>query len=784
MKPIILIVDDSLTVRMDLEEIFSAAGFSPVLCADLTSARQALKENECNLVILDLLLPDGNGVDLLREIRNNPAQASIPVILLSRETEVRQRLQGLGTGADEYIGKPYDPIFVVARARQLIGPLADEEKDSQTKPLVLVIDDSTTFREELKELFENEGYQVLTAASGEEGVRLAVQFRPNAVVVDGVLPGIDGATTIRRLRSEVSVATIPCLFLTGSSHAASELAALEAGADSFLSKDAGKDLILARLGAMLRNTTGGITGRAPQVISRRILAVDDSPTFLHELSSALQKDQFEVILARSGEEALQLLAVQKVDCILLDLVMPGLSGEETCRLIKSREETKDIPVMVLTARKDEEVVISCLQAGADDFVPKSADFDILKARLRAQIRRKQFQEETRRIRQVAVELIKNETMLQALFESAPDAVLVIDQQGRIVRANGQAVSMFGYPLPELLEQKISLLIPEHFHSWGQQHNLLATDPRVHDLSLVNELWGKHKDGQSIPVDIKLGPVQTDEGLLVLATIRDITYRKQAEALLHSKDEEVRETSRQLWQAAKLATMGELAASIAHELNNPLASISLRVEGLLEDQVPNSPAHRDLLVIEQEVDRMASLVGNLLQFSRVGTNQISTVDVLVEIDSTLELVKHHLRKNGVEIVREYLANLPCIYADRLKLRQLFLNLIVNASDAMSQGGTLTIRAEVEKPDDQPEKMVLFFRDTGGGISPEHMARVMEPFFTTKPEGKGTGLGLPMCRRVVQEHHGKIELQSEAGKGTLVRVELPLTNGTNRTSLEED
>ena len=484
-----------------------------------------------------------------------------------------------------------------------------------------------------------------------------------------------------------------------------------------------------------------------------------------------------MILARSGEEALQLLAVQKVDCILLDLVMPGLSGEETCRLIKSREETKDIPVMVLTARKDEEVVISCLQAGADDFVPKSADFDILTARLRAQIRRKQFQEETRRIRQVAVEIIKNETMLQALFESAPDAVLVIDQQGRIVRANGQAVSMFGYPLPELLEQKISLLIPEHFHSWGQQHNLLATDPRVHDLSLVNELWGKHKDGQSIPVDIKLGPVQTDEGLLVLATIRDITYRKQAEALLHSKDEEVRETSRQLWQAAKLATMGELAASIAHELNNPLASISLRVEGLLEDQVPNSPAHRDLLVIEQEVDRMASLVGNLLQFSRVGTNQISTVDVLVEIDSTLELVKHHLRKNGVEIVREYLANLPCIYADRLKLRQLFLNLIVNASDAMSQGGTLTIRAEVEKPDDQPEKMVLFFRDTGGGISPEHMARVMEPFFTTKPEGKGTGLGLPMCRRVVQE-------QSEAGKGTLVRVELPLTNGTNRTSLEED
>ena len=784
MKPQVLIVEDSLTVRMDLEEGFTDSGLDTILCKDLASARQVLQEGPVALVVLDLLLPDGEGIELLREIKLSAARPSIPVMILSRETEVRERLRGLATGADEYVGKPYDRQALVNRAQELIKAAASATEPSGS-PLVLMIEDSPTFREQFKDLLEGQGYRVATAATGEEGLRLAVQLRPHAVVVDGMLPGISGATTVRRLRTEVAVARTPCLLLTGSSQAADELSALEAGADSFLSKDAGKELILARLAALLRGSHEPPPADPANLAGPRyILTVDDSPTYLQELSAALRQEQFEVIQARSGEEALQMIAVHQVDCIILDLVMPGLTGEETCRLIKSRPEVRDVPVMILTSRRDQEVIVSCLQAGADDFVPKSADFDVLKARLRAQIRRKQFQEENRRIKQVSAALRKNETMLQALFESAPDAVVVIDRDGRIVRVNGQVTLMFGYSQTELLGQQVEFLIPERFRERHRyQRRAFAELPYMRAMSPGNDLWGRRQDGSEFPVDINLGPVQTDDGLLVLATVRDITDRKKADALMRAKDEEVRETSRQLWHASKLATMGELSASIAHELNNPLATVSLRVESLLDSIPPASPAHDELKVIEQEVDRMAQLVANLLQFSRAEGSRMSTVDLSEEIDRTLELVHHHLRKHNVTVKRAFPANLPSVVGDRLKLRQLFLNLIVNSSDAMPRGGTLTISARKSSQEGR-STVELDFTDTGTGIAPEHMGRVMEPFFTTKPEGKGTGLGLAICRRIMQEHGGKIELTSVLGQGTTVRLVIPLQNGHNRDSLHNE
>jgi len=164
-------------------------------------------------------------------------------------------------------------------------------------------------------------------------------------------------------------------------------------------------------------------------------------------------------------------------------------------------------------------------------------------------------------------------------------------------------------------------------------------------------------------------------------------RKRAEADLAAKNEELRAMTHQLWQTAKLATMGELAASIAHELNNPLATISLRVEGLLGQVPANAPTRRALEVIEEEVERMGALVANLLQFSRRGSQQVSTLDVRDEIEQTLELIGYHLRQRQVAVVRDFAPELPLIQADRQQLRQLFLNLFANASDAMLQGGTL-------------------------------------------------------------------------------------------------
>jgi len=268
-----------------------------------------------------------------------------------------------------------------------------------------------------------------------------------------------------------------------------------------------------------------------------------------------------------------------------------------------------------------------------------------------------------------------------------------------------------------------------------------------------------------------------DGDLLIRSFRYAVERQRFLIEVEKKNEEIREITQQLWQATKLATLGELAASIAHELNNPLQTVSLRVESLMLGIPSDHPGRRDLGIIEQEIERMANLVGNLLEFSHRGKVQISTVDLREEVRNTLELIHCHLRKRGIAVVEDYPKDLPAINADRQLLRQLFLNLFTNASDAMPTGGTLKIGICVAG------NAVIEIADTGSGIAPQDLPKVLEPFFTTKPEGKGTGLGLPICRRIVQDHGGTFEIASEVGKGTTVRIALPVRNKMNGAVLRE-
>jgi len=252
MKPTVLIVDDSLTVRMDLDGALREAGFDTAQCATLVAAREALAKAAFSLIILDVLLPDGDGLDLLREIKRSIATASVPVMLLTTETEVRDRVRGIHTGADEYVGKPYDVTYVVSRALEFVRR-GQEETSGEASIEVLVVDDSATFREELKSHLEAARYRVMTAVSGEEGLRKAADLRPALIVVDGVMPGIDGVTFIRRIRSDVGLRHTPCLLLTASDGGNGEVQALEAGADAYLRKGSDMALILARLAAVQRS---------------------------------------------------------------------------------------------------------------------------------------------------------------------------------------------------------------------------------------------------------------------------------------------------------------------------------------------------------------------------------------------------------------------------------------------------------------------------------------------------------------------------------------------------
>jgi PAS domain S-box-containing protein len=377
----------------------------------------------------------------------------------------------------------------------------------------------------------------------------------------------------------------------------------------------------------------------------------------------------------------------------------------------------------------------------------------------------------------------SELRYRRLFESANDGILILDaDSGQIVDVNPYLIEMLAYAKEDLVGRKLWEI--------GVFKDIAAS--RANFAELQQRGFIRYED---LPLETRYGVVKPvefvsnsyleGESRVIQCNIRGISGRKQAEVELREanqhleqalrelrgKSEELASMTRQLWQASKLATMGELAASIAHELNNPLATVALRAESLLAHLPVRDQVAVD--VILREVERMASLVSNLLQFSRRSHQQISTIDLRAELRDSLEFIQYHLHSRKVEIVQYLADDLPTIQADRQQLQQMFLNLLTNASDAMPRGGTLTVRAHPGALENGEAAVVIEFSDTGIGISDEDLPKLWEAFFTTKQEGKGTGLGLPICRRTVEEHRGTINIESWLGKGTTVRIMLPTT-----------
>jgi signal transduction histidine kinase len=457
----------------------------------------------------------------------------------------------------------------------------------------------------------------------------------------------------------------------------------------------------------------------------KVLIAEDSITQAMQLQNILEVNGYDAAVVSNGSEALRSIKKSKPLIVISDIIMPEMDGYELCRQIKANELYRDISVILLTALSQPQAVIWALQCGADKFLTKPYEENHLLSTIKG----------------------LNENLTS---QDLPQKSINISYRGET------------YFIDSTRSQIINLLLSTYEAAVNKNLELINAQDELKRLNQgLEEIVNKRTAALRV----------------------EVNERKAAEAALQASSDEVKTMSQQLWQAEKLATMGELASSIAHELNNPLATVSLRVESLIAQTTGDDPRRRELEIIGQEVERMGNLVTNLLQFSRRSQQQISTVNVCDEIEKTLELVHYHLRKHNIAVAREFKPEGPLIHADRQQLRQLFLNLFTNASDAMPEGGTLTIRV-TKRPEER--QICIEIADTGVGIPPEILPKVLEPFYTTKPEGKGTGLGLPICRRITEGHGGTLNITSEGGpgNGTRVSITLPFSNGRNTASLRDE
>lgn len=385
----------------------------------------------------------------------------------------------------------------------------------------------------------------------------------------------------------------------------------------------------------------------------------------------------------------------------------------------------------------------------------------------------------------------HDTPFEAMLDAAPDAILGVDVEGVIVYVNAQASGLFGYARDELLGQVVEVLVPELARAGHPARRAAYVhDPRPRPMGAGMELMARRKDGSVFPAEISLSTTVGTEGMLVTAAVRDVTERlelhRERERLRAAADRERLEA--QLHQAQRLESLGQLAGGVAHDFNNLLGAITNYAEFLVQDlERLAARGHevdrlvRDAQQIVKAGERGAALTRQLLAFGRREVVRPTILDVNEVIHGVEQLLRRTIGEH-VELVTRLAADpVPLVLADRGRLEQVLVNLAVNARDAMSGAGTLTLETSVVEVDDafaaafgglgHGPSVMLRVGDSGGGMTDEVRARAFEPFFTTKPKGEGTGLGLATVYGIVTQAGGVATLYSELGLGTTFTALFP-------------
>jgi PAS domain S-box-containing protein len=470
----------------------------------------------------------------------------------------------------------------------------------------------------------------------------------------------------------------------------------------------------------------------------------------------------------NGDEFRRALVHGPWHLIVSDHGMPNFSALEALRILN--ESGLAIPFIIVSGSIGEEQAVRAMKAGASDYILKSNLTRLVPA-IERELRDAQGRQARRHAEQA---LTQSESRLRAVMEYVADAVLVFDDAGTIESVNHTAERLFGRSAAELVGAPIGEVLPSEV--LGQAG------------AGAHEAVARRAGGAEFPIEVAVGTTRFDERPIFIATVRDMTERKQMQARMMLTD--------------RLASVGTLAAGVAHEINNPLAYVIANLEfvnrgvmrllqearaagELLDDpsrlaatllsQIAGLESAREALDAAREgTDRVRHIVRDLKTFSRSDDVKRGPVDVRAVIESSLNMAWNEIRHRA-RLVKNY-TEVERVDANASRLGQVFLNLIVNAAQAIPEGAVDKNEIRVAVTPGGADDVVVAVSDTGSGMTPEVQARIFDPFFTTKPVGVGTGLGLSICHSIVAELGGDITVASAPGRGTTFSVRLPVAART--------
>jgi len=506
----------------------------------------------------------------------------------------------------------------------------------------------------------------------------------------------------------------------------------------------------------------------------RVLIVDDNEDDAQLVVDQLERSGWAVTWERVETREAMVAALDRstFDLIVSDYSMPRFRAPEALALWKERGP--DVPFIVATGSIGEEQAVEVLKAGAHDFFLKdrlsrfgvAVDRELRDAERRRSLRRAEAERE-----QALLDLRRSERLFHDLFESAPDATVIVDGQGVIRAASRQAEALFGYEREELNGQALEILVPPAARpGYRELRETFVQSPVARFMGVGQQnLQALRKDGSTFPVEVSLSPMTTEPGV-VIAAVRDITARRRLEA--------------ELRQVQKMEAVGRLAGGVAHDFNNILGVILGQSQIVLRRMSGDDPLRPRLEQILSASERAAGLTRQLLAFSRKQVFETRVLD-LNEIIERMTSMLGRLLGEDIDLSFRRGEGLGRVRADATQIEQILMNLAVNARDAMPGGGRLAIETSNADMDEDYARVhpgavagayvCVEVTDSGHGMTKEVQARVFEPFFSTKEAGKGTGLGLSTVYGIVKQSDGFIYLYSEQGQGTTFKVYLPRVEG---------